>query len=105
MANQEWAMDVKEAPVYLDGKPFKKYARAIEAIIKSADSPVSIREIHLKLGDDKRPSWTADALESLVDIEPVGILPTRYWPRNVSRRPDPKPIDFLRNYPVSLKNF
>lgn len=91
-------IDSWETPTYLDSKAFRKYAAAIDAIIHQADRSVSIADIHRQLGDKKRIEWTADAIDSLRNIEPVGILPTRYRPRNTVRKAVPVPVDYCRNY-------
>ncbi|MBO0200877.1 hypothetical protein, partial [Vibrio alginolyticus] len=52
-------------------------------ILISTPYAMSVREIHLALGDEMKREWTADALERLKvdDIDEIGILPTRYYVR------------------------
>lgn len=84
--------DPWESATWLDSRPFKEYAAAVEAIIFRgvADQASSnggelrgltTREIHATLGDAAKREWTADALDAIDSIEAVGILPTRYRPR------------------------
>jgi hypothetical protein len=70
--------DFYESPTYLDRKEFKAYVREITRIIRESETPLSVRDIHTKLGDSARRRWTADALEMAKGIKAVGILPTRY---------------------------
>jgi hypothetical protein len=66
---------------YLESAAFKLYAAAIKAVVLDASKPLSIRDIHTRLGARAKREWTADALETLLSIEPVGILPVRYRER------------------------
>lgn len=74
---------------YFDSRPFRTYADQIRGLIFAAPAPLSIRDIHRLLGPEARPRWTADAIESIRDIEALGLLPTRY-------RPLSRPIRGLR---------
>jgi hypothetical protein len=66
---------------YLDRRDFRAYANRIRDLIHTpAMPPLSIADIHRLLGDDARREWTADALDSIKDIEAAGLLPTRYRP-------------------------
>ncbi|MCC7308292.1 MAG: hypothetical protein IT173_12055 [Acidobacteria bacterium] len=65
---------------YLDTRPFRAYARQIRDLIHAAASPLSIGDIHRLLADGCKRHWTADAIDSIKDIEPCGLLPTRYRP-------------------------
>lgn len=67
---------------YLDEKPFKQYTEKISKIISAADHALCTREIHEALGNEARREWTADALEAILNIEPVGVQPVRYRPKN-----------------------
>lgn len=42
---------------------FKGYTRMIESMLKRAGRALTIREIHVLLGVEANPRWTADALE------------------------------------------
>ncbi len=65
---------------YLDSRQFRAYAKRIRDLIHAADRPISVGDIHRSLGADANPEWTADAIDSIKDIETAGILPTRYRP-------------------------
>lgn len=83
-----------ESSTYLDTKPFKDYALRVRGVIYESDWPVTIREIHEKLGGDAKPNWTADALEWISDIRASTSFPTRYQPNK--RRPVQPPTPFGR---------
>lgn len=79
-----------ESSTYLDGKPFKAYTEKVRRVIVAHESPVSTRVIHLVLGEEAKPEWTADALEFISGIQGVGINPTRYQivpPRHIPTTP------------------
>lgn len=85
MKTDEW--DIGYDPhTYLDSEAFRAYRRQIVAIVEAAGCPVTIREIHNRLGDAAKPDWTMDALDGARELEPVGILPTRYRFRPVAKR-------------------
>lgn len=64
---------------YLTTPEFKAYAAAIGEIIDAAGRQgVTTRQIHEALGDDTRRNWTADAIDSLKNIQEIGVLVTRY---------------------------
>jgi hypothetical protein len=77
-----WNVFPGSEDTFLDGKEFKAYTRTIRNYIYAADRPLSIREIHERLGPAARREWTMDALASIKDIEEVGLLPTRYQPQS-----------------------
>lgn len=71
--------DVSTCPDYRETPEFKNYMRAVGEIIdESGRDGITIRSIHLALGDDAQPDRTADALDMLKNVEPIGILPIRY---------------------------
>jgi hypothetical protein len=75
----DWIADDYETPTYLDSLAFKRYAAAIEEIIQAGGPEgVTTRTIHETLGPHARRDWTADAIESLRTVEPVGMLPTKW---------------------------
>lgn len=77
-----------ESETYLDSNPFRAYCDKVRRVIYAHESPVSTRVIHLVLGEEARPEWTADALEAIRGIEAVGVLPTRYRPAAPRRAPN-----------------
>lgn len=65
---------------YFETREFRDYAAAVGEII-DALTPAggcTIRFIHETLGDDARREWTLDAIESLKNIEEVGVVVSRY---------------------------
>ena len=83
-----------ESAGYLDGKPFKKYARLVLEAIRSAPGPVGTRRIHEMLGELARPAWTADALEwNAGQLDALGVNPTRYRPAVDRRRRSSLPFN------------
>lgn len=80
--------DAYDSGGFLDSAPFKRYRDSVVEVIATSRKPVTIRAIHLKLGDAAKPEWTMDALEMARGIEEVGILPSRYRVKHPSpRRP------------------
>ena len=73
----EWDTGVESAN-YIDSKEFRDYVKAITSILEASEMPLCTREIHERLDSNSRYEWTADALDSIPNLEHVGILPTRY---------------------------
>lgn len=61
---------------FRDSAEFKDYAKRIGKLIAQKGA-LTVREIHTHLGSHYQ-HWTMDALESVDDLEHVGLLPTRY---------------------------
>ena len=77
----DWA-NSPDTDSYLDSMEFKQYAAAIRDIVHRSETPVSIGDIHRALKRKARMEWTADAIDSIKDIQTVSLLPTRYQPLN-----------------------
>lgn len=74
----DW-FDLTDVRSYLDSVEFKRYAAAVGEIIdRSGTDGVTIRQIHVTLGDYARREWTLDAIDSLHNISTSGLQPTRY---------------------------
>lgn len=77
----EWNYpDAPDPVTYFESKDFKAYQADISRIVHGSPMPVTVAHIHRELGARSPPRWTADALDMISDIEPVGMLPTRYRP-------------------------
>jgi hypothetical protein len=81
----EWDIGAESAS-YIDSQEFKKYVAAVTAILEASETPLCTREIHERLDSESRYEWTADALDSIPNLEHVGILPTRYRINSSRRR-------------------
>lgn len=58
MSESWWGLD-NEPVSYLDSKDFKAYCGLIATILRQARGPSTIRDIHKKLGAEKRPErWS-----------------------------------------------
>jgi hypothetical protein len=68
---------------YLETSEFKAYVLLVRGMLASAKKPLATREIHAQLKSSANNRYTADALEHL-DVEHIGILPTRYKLREVN---------------------
>lgn len=83
--NGNWSVE-PDFVCYLDTAEFKAYAALVEMAVHSApvsdgrNTPgsISTRQIHEILGEHARREWTLDAIDSLLSVEAIGILPTRY---------------------------
>lgn len=82
-----------EPTCHIDTPQFKEYCRKVEAVIFAAAEGqngdfrgIGTRQIHEALDAESRYEWTADALTWLKTIEPIGLLPTRYRPRNGGKK-------------------
>jgi len=67
---------------YLETGEFKAYVLLVRGVLLKAKKPLATREIHAQLKSSANNRYTADALEHL-DVEHIGILPTRYKLREV----------------------
>ena len=67
---------------WFDSKEFKAYVLLVRGVLLNAKKPLATREIHAQLKSSANNRYTADALEHL-DVEHIGILPTRYKLREV----------------------
>lgn len=62
---------------YFDTKEFKDYCKLVLSVI--GETPVSIREIKLMLGDKLNDGWLADALNWIEDeLEVTHSVPAKY---------------------------
>lgn len=72
--------DDEIVPTLFERKEFKSYCAEILAILKK--EPMSIAEIHRKLGEAKNIRWTADALSWLSDkVDQTRMIPNGYFLR------------------------
>ena len=57
--------EADDAPTFYDSEGFKAYCRLITETVIAAGRPVSIREIHDRLGPERTiRRWTMDALDA-----------------------------------------
>lgn len=62
---------------YYDTKEFKDYCELVLSVI--GKTPISIREIKLKLGEKLNDGWLADALDMIEeDLKITHSIPTKY---------------------------
>lgn len=72
-------VDWEDSGSYYDTRDFKLYAAHIGEIIDDAGREgITIRGIHGALGHLARREWTMDAIDSLKNIENLGVLCARY---------------------------
>ena len=70
MANEEI-----ESPSYYDTEEFQAYCQLVLAAFE--DEPLSIGELHRRLGEHTRREWTMAAI-SLLPLEEMWGIPARY---------------------------
>jgi hypothetical protein len=68
---------------WFESAHFKAYVLLVRGVLLKAKKPLATREIHAQLKASANNRYTADALEHL-DVEHIGILPTRYKLREVN---------------------
>ncbi len=77
---------------YLDTREFLRYVNRICKILIAAKEALSIRQIHIALGDNARPEWTMDALARGNNIVGHGVMITRYSIGQTLTATDTKPV-------------
>lgn len=88
--------DADVQPSLTDTKAFRDYAEAIYAVLTTK---MTLRRIHLRLGDKTRREWSYDALSYLSDrIATKDSIPALYW-REERRRTPPMPSGPTANIP------
>jgi len=72
-------------PSYFDSDDFLQYRRMVEAIVLSSESPISIRGIHMELGEKANYKYTLDALESSLVIERIAGFIDKFTQKHEKR--------------------